>query len=164
MKQFYYFGVWPNHHGDVGHFLYNTAGRMVHDPHGFLPIPEQTLDGGLLPKNAEPGQVHVAEIGGWWFYSFRDQTGDTRPGSVSVLITNQPSEFREFAAAFPAVFARLRKAELKLARGAVACTGLSASWCPVCGDCCCPNPEGAKDDENCPLHAPGSRHAEFSNE
>lgn len=31
------------------------------------------------------------------------------------------------------------------------CTGLTASWCAVCGSCTCPD---------CPLHAPDSLHAE----
>lgn len=26
------------------------------------------------------------------------------------------------------------------------CTEVSDNWCPVCGDCCCPSPEDAKDD------------------
>ena len=42
-----------------------------------------------------------------------------------------------------------------------ACTGVTASWCPRCGDCSC-----AKDGHDelnsprCPLHAPSSPHAE----
>jgi uncharacterized protein (TIGR02996 family) len=40
------------------------------------------------------------------------------------------------------------------------CTGASANWCPVCGDCCCPRPEDAKNDPRCPLHAPMSRHGD----
>lgn len=51
------------------------------------------------------------------------------------------------------------------------CTGLSASWCPIHGDCsCAPNPAIADperawqdrhmDDPGCPLHAPRSSHAE----
>lgn len=39
------------------------------------------------------------------------------------------------------------------------CTGVSANWCPVCGDCCCRNPEDRKDDADCPLHNSLSRHA-----
>lgn len=40
------------------------------------------------------------------------------------------------------------------------CTGIAASWCPNCGDCICLG--GGEDavDRNCPLHAPGSMHAE----
>lgn len=51
------------------------------------------------------------------------------------------------------------------------CTGLTASWCPIHGDCLCPRDEGgehvdrytgepAMHDEDCPLHAPSSSHAE----
>jgi uncharacterized protein (TIGR02996 family) len=38
------------------------------------------------------------------------------------------------------------------------CTGLSASWCPNCGDCSCRDREESMSDEGCPLHAPASRH------
>jgi len=46
-----------------------------------------------------------------------------------------------------------------------ACTGVSASWCPRCGDCECPRDEetgeleGDMNDAGCPLHAPSSTHA-----
>lgn len=39
------------------------------------------------------------------------------------------------------------------------CTGLAASWCPIHGDCACPERENALDDWNCPLHSPVSAHA-----
>lgn len=45
------------------------------------------------------------------------------------------------------------------------CTGLAASWCPIHGDCTCPNRAGIEgsptlNDPNCPLHSPMSTHAE----
>lgn len=46
------------------------------------------------------------------------------------------------------------------------CTGFSAKWCPVCGDCSCPTREGGDtgertmEDPGCPLHAPSSKHGE----
>lgn len=51
------------------------------------------------------------------------------------------------------------------------CTGISASWCPRCGDCQCPTNENgetisddgeefAKNSERCPLHAPWSTHGD----
>lgn len=49
---------------------------------------------------------------------------------------------------------------------AAACTGLTAVWCPVHGDCTCPyenddpNQGRTMDDAGCPLHAPESPHAE----
>lgn len=48
-----------------------------------------------------------------------------------------------------------------LAAGQV-CTGLTASWCPVHGDCSCPDREtvGDLDSESCPLHSSASTHAE----
>lgn len=38
------------------------------------------------------------------------------------------------------------------------CSDLSANWCPVCGDCCCPSPEDGRDYPDCPLHSEDSRH------
>lgn len=48
---------------------------------------------------------------------------------------------------------------------AAACTGLTATWCPVHGDCRCERAdgdpyEGPSDDGACPLHAHDSPHAE----
>lgn len=42
------------------------------------------------------------------------------------------------------------------------CTGLTATWCPVHGNCRCPEVDGVGgpgDDPNCPLHATTSSHA-----
>jgi hypothetical protein len=61
-------------------------------------------------------------------------------------------------------------------RAAETCTGLTASWCPIHGDCTCPrhgdaaNPDtsegmrgevinGQMEDPSCPLHAPSSGHS-----
>lgn len=38
------------------------------------------------------------------------------------------------------------------------CSGISAGWCPNCGDCCCREPEDSMNDDDCPLHSPQSRH------
>jgi uncharacterized protein (TIGR02996 family) len=38
------------------------------------------------------------------------------------------------------------------------CTGVAASWCPNCGDCCCRNREDWMNDDDCPLHCDPSRH------
>jgi hypothetical protein len=52
----------------------------------------------------------------------------------------------------------------------ITCTGLTATWCPVHGDCKCPHafylgesdePQGRTlNDPQCPLHATTSSHAE----
>jgi hypothetical protein len=39
------------------------------------------------------------------------------------------------------------------------CTGISASWCPVHGDCTCVDVDDRNDD-TCPLHAERSTHGE----
>ena len=38
------------------------------------------------------------------------------------------------------------------------CTGIAASWCPNCGDCCCRNREQSMSDDDCSLHNPSSLH------
>lgn len=45
------------------------------------------------------------------------------------------------------------------------CTGVAASWCPIHGDCTCPDradPTEGRDmnSETCPLHSSDSTHAE----
>lgn len=43
------------------------------------------------------------------------------------------------------------------------CTGITATWCPVHGECKCPPADGdphSLSDPGCPLHAPGSAHGE----
>lgn len=46
----------------------------------------------------------------------------------------------------------------------ITCTGISAAWCPLCGDCICRDEEGnapdGLDHPDCPLHAFASPHAE----
>jgi hypothetical protein len=38
------------------------------------------------------------------------------------------------------------------------CTGISAAWCPHCGDCTCDRESGRLDDRDCPLHSVASPH------
>lgn len=44
------------------------------------------------------------------------------------------------------------------------CTGIAASWCPICGTCICPDPvddDHTRDEHPaCPLHGLISQHAE----
>lgn len=41
------------------------------------------------------------------------------------------------------------------------CTGVSASWCPIHGDCSCvEGSENYHNDDNCPLHSGSSNHAD----
>lgn len=54
--------------------------------------------------------------------------------------------------------AKLRPEELKAAHSPQ-CTGVSAHWCPVCGDCTCKKPEDSLSDDGCPLHDIASKHA-----
>ena len=44
------------------------------------------------------------------------------------------------------------------------CTGISAKWCPVCGDCTCVDEIDMARDENCPLHSDRSHHAAADDE
>ena len=38
------------------------------------------------------------------------------------------------------------------------CTGIAAQWCPLHGECQCPDREEDLNDPKCPLHRPGSNH------
>lgn len=40
------------------------------------------------------------------------------------------------------------------------CTGISAGWCPIHGDCICKDPYD-KNDYDCPLHSESSTHGEL---
>lgn len=45
----------------------------------------------------------------------------------------------------------------------MSCTGHSAFWCPVCGDCTCDRAHDGEccfDGKDCPLHGVTSKHAE----
>lgn len=42
---------------------------------------------------------------------------------------------------------------------APACTGVSASWCPVHGDCVCDRENDELNNIDCPLHSRQSSHA-----
>ena len=44
-------------------------------------------------------------------------------------------------------------------RDRILCTGVSAGWCPIHGDCTCADPEDLNDDD-CPRHSACSDHAE----
>lgn len=44
------------------------------------------------------------------------------------------------------------------------CTGITARWCPRCGDCRCAPDPADMDEPSCPLHGIKSDHAESSKE
>lgn len=41
----------------------------------------------------------------------------------------------------------------------IECSSISAGWCPICGDCTCPDPDN-KNDDSCPLHSERGKHGE----
>lgn len=41
----------------------------------------------------------------------------------------------------------------------IECSGVSAGWCPIHGDCTCRDPDD-KNDDDCPLHSAGSTHGD----
>jgi hypothetical protein len=57
----------------------------------------------------------------------------------------------------PAQLAGAGLIRIDVPRG-VPCEGASASWCPNCGDCNCPERERDLDGEDCPLHKASSEH------
>ena len=58
----------------------------------------------------------------------------------------------------------VRRARAALAGETNQCTGLTAIWCPVHGDCRCPNRAQAMDDPECPLHSSDSDHGALAGE
>jgi hypothetical protein len=58
---------------------------------------------------------------------------------------------------------RWRPSELHATFG-LCCTGIGAAWCPIHGDCNCPNRAYALDGPTCPLHRDGSDHGAVSDE
>lgn len=67
------------------------------------------------------------------------------------------------------MIARATHAAIAASLSPVPCTGLAASWCPVCGTCTCPRYDDGgrvRDDAgtvwgaSCPLHGATSTHAE----
>lgn len=56
------------------------------------------------------------------------------------------------------------EASHRLARSTPGCTGLTASWCPHCGQCNCPVEFGERsfESEDCPLHSSASNHGHRS--
>lgn len=119
ITRLFYFGCY----GEAGHYLYRPTGNRVvelgrcyrGDRLG-LPFAERILDGGLIPDHwPRPdahlqGQCFLAHINGWTLVSFRDYSGDTRPGSNSVFLVDSVESMRvviDYAAArLPALFAR----------------------------------------------------------
>lgn len=58
--------------------------------------------------------------------------------------------------------AELRGLADEMRRRILGCTGITAAWCPVHGDCRCPDREsgGDLDDPSCPLHGADGHHGE----
>jgi hypothetical protein len=81
----------------------------------------------------------------------------------AILAGESTDVLREKLHAFVSTFSK-RPPAARVER--IECTGVAASWCPVCGDCGCARDEdGELVDENvpndeCPLHGFRSQHAE----
>ena len=107
----YYFGC----AGDKGHFLWDRHLRSINfssPPLGF-PCKVEVLDGGLFPKlqfTPQNGVAFVSRINGWTIISFKDNTVDSRPGSVSVFLVKGLLTFEtaldSAKQAFPTIFER----------------------------------------------------------
>lgn len=54
---------------------------------------------------------------------------------------------------------QLTKLAFEMRRRIEGCTGVTAAWCPVHGDCTCADRLVAMDDDGCPLHDKASLHA-----
>ena len=107
-----------------------------------------------------------------YFRLARDHAeGEAAKAGVKINRVDQGNVILEMTTAPP--FITFHERDIEFMRAAVAafdkarapeCTGTSASWCPVCGDCKCPDNdygERTLDDESCPLHSRQSKHAEL---
>ena len=100
----FYFGVL-----DHGHFMYEPGDslylRELAQPWG------EDVDGDLCPTSYENGLALLHHKDGWTALSFRDQSGDTRPGSHSTFLVRGTFTFDEMLALAKAqwadVFARM---------------------------------------------------------
>ena len=69
-----------------------------------------------------------------------------------ISISDQDARAMAFKAEWDKMKERMKK-EYK-----IQCTGITAVWCPVCGDCTCKDRCNLNDND-CPLHGVSSEHA-----
>lgn len=104
-----YFGA----HGQAGHYLWCPGPYRA----GFryeskLPFGFHILDGHLIPpaEKRPLGTVYAAVINGWTVFSFRDCSGDSRPGSNSAFVLEGVWDYapamERARVAFPEIFNR----------------------------------------------------------
>ena len=109
MEDKYYSGCW----GDVGHYLFNRAGRKAHVLPDDFPIMANVLDCGLLPPKSKQveGEGHFLHVGAWTVLTFWDRSVDKRFGSCSAFIFRGIFTVAEMLAQirwdFPAIWERL---------------------------------------------------------
>ena len=114
MKQFMYFGVWPNPAGQVGHYLYSVGGQTLRNV-ADLPCTE-TPDGVFLSKPEVLYRPSIWWTEGWTIYAMWDRSGDKRAGSNSVFFlpgkVQASSCWDEISKSFPDVAQRISDARM----------------------------------------------------
>lgn len=106
-----FFGAWSPR--ELGHRTYKPNGwRLSHEEN---PTPWERLDGALVSGNSGGEQFVVERHAkdGWIALAFWDRTGDSRPGSNSVILAkacNDDEALKAFAVAFPEQWNRWKKA------------------------------------------------------
>lgn len=99
-----YFGCWSP--TNLGHFLYNADGYTVKRTSEWL----GDLDGEFCPRDSRTqgrGALHHAKDGDgveWTLIAFHDYTGDSRPGSNSVILVKGTKTHDEACSLFKVEF------------------------------------------------------------
>lgn len=111
MSDILFFGCWGPGPGQGGHHLYLPNGSLARTN----PTPWKQIDSALVSGNPDGPQFVVErhQRDGWVALAFWDRTGDSRPGSNSVILlrTNHGGDVLDVARlAFPEQWERWKKA------------------------------------------------------
>lgn len=126
-------------------------------PLGLVAVAER-IRGPALGRRLEPAELFDLPLQEFSGESGVDDNGGNvkRRGDGSLVVVDYGNPGVMYVAEGP----RLVRGQPRVV---VRCTGISASWCPRCGDCKCPERgefAGDMDSPDCPLHALNSTHGD----
>lgn len=125
--------------------------------------------------NVDPPPMRVGRVTTSVEVPLRDVTSRLRKITESAAATAVPAIDADLLAAIRSALAEgvgvedllagVERMRRDRARESSSCTGVAASWCPVCGDCTCPVADDGVtrpnlDGEDCRLHGKDSDHCE----